>query len=130
MSTPTAEIQTTDSIFYHLTETGQHHCCTATDVTACSVMLSPAIKKKLPVAEALTNQKPTHRKQFCFSIIPVNTVKQAYTANCNSASTFYCTVTLLLRSKCHMSDTIPMRDHVRYIYEKCLCMKIRLLGKH
>jgi hypothetical protein len=44
MSTQAAEIQTTDSIFYHLTETG-HHYCTATDATARSPVLSPEIKK-------------------------------------------------------------------------------------
>jgi hypothetical protein len=123
-----AEIQTTDSIFYH--ETGHHHCCRATDATALSVVLSLAIKKTTPCSRSFDKPKAYIHKTILLQHHPINHVKQAYTANCNSAHTFYCTVTILLRSKCHMSDIIPMRGHVRYLYKKCLCMKIRLLCKY
>jgi hypothetical protein len=88
--------------------------------------------KKTPCSRSFDKTKACTHKTMLLQHHSTNPVKQAYTANCNSASTFYCTVTLLLRSQCHMSDIIPMRGHVRYLHKKCLCTKIkkRLLCKH
>jgi hypothetical protein len=80
------------------------------------------------VADALTNQKPTHTKQFCFSIIPVNRLKQAYTANCN-----FVAPSTVLRRYC-LCQNATCQIPFQWVYQKPTgihsldsCVNIRIL---